>query len=256
MRAWDVPRKVFHCFCFVGSFFLEIGPTPFLRPCFFLQPFWASMSTQQHENSGSHQSISVLQCIVLISGECGGNREPSLCIQFSSHTGVQAVPPKACEHITGIRRNLGHRFQFGRKGDKASLPPAEPPLCGPLPNHVRRRTSWGRGHQYYETQAASQILSLGPTSLKTIFSYSLYTTKSGGKFPSECCQMALAYWVAVGSTLVKISSPFYMCTTLSYDSYNKFIIPVFVRSFLHLPVCMSPCPSGNVGLDPLSDIAT
>lgn len=122
-------------------------PPHFLWPCF-LQPFWASMSTQQHENSGSHESISVLQCIVLISGGCGGHRKPSLCIQFSSHTGVQAVPPKACGHSTGARRNPGHRFRFGRKADKASagsLPPAECPLCGPLPSHMRKRTSWGRG---------------------------------------------------------------------------------------------------------------
>lgn len=83
------------------------------------------------------------------SGECGGHRKPSLYIQFSSHTGIQAVPPKACEHITGICRNPGHRFQFGGKANKASagsLPPAEPPLCEPLHNHVRRRASWGREH--------------------------------------------------------------------------------------------------------------
>lgn len=30
-----------------------------------------------------------------------------------------------------------------------------------------------------------------------------------------------------------------MCTTLSYDSYNKFIIPVFVSSLLLLPFCES-----------------
>lgn len=146
-----VPQKVFHWFGLFGYFFgfcFSRGQAPhFLQPCF-LQPFWASMSTQQHENSGSHQSISVLQYIVLISGECGGHRKPSLYIQFSSHTGVQAVPPKACGHITGIRLNPGHRFQSGGKANTAStgsLPPAGPPLYGLPHRHVRRRASWGRG---------------------------------------------------------------------------------------------------------------
>lgn len=124
-------------------FFSPRGQSPH-----FLQPFWASTSTQQHENSGSHQSISVLQPIVLISGECGGHRKPSLDIQFSSHTGIQAVPPKACGHVAGLSLNSGHRFQSGRKASKesaGSLPPAEPPLCGPPPSHVRRAANWGGG---------------------------------------------------------------------------------------------------------------
>jgi hypothetical protein len=52
------------------------------------------------------------------------------------------------------------------------------------------------------------------------------------------------------------NSPFYMCTTLSYDSYNKFIIPVFVRSLLHLPFCESEPILENLGLHPLSDIVS
>jgi hypothetical protein len=48
-----------------------------------------SKTTQQHENAGPHQSISVLQYIVLICGECAGHRKPSLYTQVSSQTGAQ-----------------------------------------------------------------------------------------------------------------------------------------------------------------------
>lgn len=163
-----------------------------------LQPFWASMSTQQHENSGSHQSISVSQPIVLISGECGGHRKPSLYIRFSSHTGVQAVPPKACGHGAGLSLNSGHRFQSGRKAieESAGSPPPELPLCGPPPSHGRRAASWGRGCPWHS------CTSLGLRAVSAVrhrrlarnchwdppasasYSYSLYHHQECG-FPSE-----------------------------------------------------------------------
>lgn len=128
-----------------------------------------------HVHSGSHQSISY---IVLISGEHGGHRKPSLYIQFSRNAGTQAGPPKACGHTTGRRLNPGRWLESARKAGRASagpLPPAEPPLHGPpysqedsqLRQGARMsltfpHQSWVKSCQCRETQAASQILSLGP----------------------------------------------------------------------------------------------
>lgn len=207
-----------------------------------LQPFWASMSTQQHENSGSHQSISVLQPIVLISGECGGHRKPSPYIRFSSHTGVQAVPPKACGHGAGLGLNSGTDFSLEERpvrnqqvlcrrnfhsvgllpvmgGEQPAGAEAAPDVPAPVLGHelsVLRDTG-------------DQPETVTGTRQPQPHALTLYRHQECG-FPSERTRWHLPHRAAMGSTLVERNSPFYMCTTLSYDSYNKFIIPVFVRS--------------------------
>lgn len=125
-------------------------------------------------------------------------------IQFSSHTGIQAVPPKACGHVAGLSLNSGHRFQSGRKASKesaGSLPPAEPPLCGPPPSHVRRAASWGRGCPGHS------CASLGPRAVSAVrhrqlarychwdppaqpHTLTLYRHQECG-FPSECTRWHL-----------------------------------------------------------------
>lgn len=86
---------------------------------------------------------------------------------------------------------------------------------------------------------------IGTHSLRTPYSYSLYRHQEHG-LPSERYPKALATLGCNGCRSGEKKFPlFYMCTTLLYDSYNKFITPVFARSLL--------CPP-FVSLGPLAGV--